>query len=174
MYLYLESDGKKPYKFMHDWEVVKGCPKWKSHIKDQGTANGDEIKLPTATAERPEMGVKACKAAVRAGKKPGASGAADNIQESVKLYVAEVAAAIVERKKLQAKFDEKWKLYFKMQEAKLKNQEKKECLFMATNTTGMGPNRKAYFVSERRRILAEKESEEAEDDKEEVEEEAAA
>ena len=71
MYLDLESDGKKPYKFMHVWEVVKGCPKWKSHVKDQGTAEGDERNLPAATADRPEMGVKACKAAARAGKKPG-------------------------------------------------------------------------------------------------------
>ena len=63
-----------------------------------------------------------------------------------------------------------------MQEAKLKNQEKnEECLFMATNTTDMSPNEKAYFVSERRRILAEKaDAEVAEDDEEEVEEEAAA
>ena len=182
MYLDLESDGKKPYKFMHVWEVVKGCPKWKSHIKDDRTAEGDERNLPAASAERLEMGVKACKAAARPGKKPGASGATGSIQESVKLYIAEVAASTDEKKKLQAKSDEKWKLYFKMQEAKLKNQEKKEeRLFMATNTTGMSPNQKAYFVAERRRIQAEKAEAEAaelegsdEDGEEEVEEEAAA
>ena len=183
MYLDLEMDKKKPYKLMHCWEKLCDCPKWKRHVKD--TAEGDERRLPTASAERPEMGVKACKATARAGKKPGASGAAGSIQESVKLYVAEVAAATVEKKKLQAKSDEKWKLYFKMQRTKLKNQEKKEeRLFMATNTTGMSPNQKAYFVAERRRIQAENveaeaaglkesggEGEEGDDD-EEVEEEA--
>ena len=178
MYLDLESDGKKPYKFMHVWEVVIGCPKWKSHIKDDHTAEGDERNLPTASAERPEMAVKACKAAARAGKKLWASGAAGSIQESVKLYIAEVAAATDEKKKLQAKSDEKWTLYFKMQETKLKNQEKKEeRLFMATNTTGMSPNQKAYFVAERRRIQVEKAAElegSDEDGEEEVGEEAAA
>lgn len=110
--------------------------------------------------------MNACKAAARAGKKPRAWGAAGSIQESVKLYVAEVAAATAEKKKLQAMSDEKWKLYFNMQKAKLKNQEKKEeRLVMATNTSGMSPNQKAYFVAERRRILTEKkEAEVAEND----------
>ena len=71
MYLDLEMDGKKPYKFMHVWEVVKRCPKWKSHIKDQGTAEGDERRLPAASAERPEMEVKACKAAARLARSQG-------------------------------------------------------------------------------------------------------
>ena len=95
MYLDLEMDGKKPYKFMHVWEVVKGCPKWKSPIKDDRTAEGDERNLPAASVERPEIGVKACKAAAKAGKRPGASAAAGSIQESVKLYVAELAATTV-------------------------------------------------------------------------------
>ena len=132
--------------------MVKGCPKWKSHIKDQGTAEGDERNLPAASAERPEMGVKACKVAVRGGKKPGASGAVGTIHETVKLYVAEVAVSTVE-KKLQEKSDEKWTRYFMMQETKIKNQEKKEeRMVMATNTAGMSPNQKACFVSELRRI----------------------
>ena len=126
MYLDLESDGKKTYKFMHVWDVVKGCPKWKSHVKDQGTAEGDERNLPAVTVDPPGMGAKACKAIARAGKKPVASGTTGIIHEPVKLYVAEVAVATAEKKKLQAMSDEKWKLYFKIQKAKLKNQEKKE------------------------------------------------
>ena len=49
-----------------------------------------------------------------------------------------------------------------MQETKLKAQEKKEeRLFMATNTSDMSPNQKAYFVAKRRRIQAEKTAAEA-------------
>ena len=59
-------------------------------------------------------------------------------------------------------------------------------MYCATNTTGMSPNQKAYFVAERRRIQAEKATAEATgleesgeegedgDDDEEVDEEAAA
>ena len=132
--------------------------------------------MPPASADRPEMGVKACKAAARACKKPVASG---SIQESLKIFVAESTA---EKKKMQETSDKKWALYFKMQETKLKAQEKKEeRLFMATNTSDKSPNQKAYFVAERRRIQAvkagaeaaglEESGEEGEDDKE-VEEEA--
>ena len=154
MYLDLEMDRKKPYKFMHCWEKLRDCPKWKRHVKQE--AEGDERSLPAASANRPEMGVKACKAAARAGKKPAASG---SIQETLKIFVAESTA---EKKKMQEASDKKWALYFKMQKNKLKAQEKKEeRLFMATNTSDMSPNQKAYFVAERRRIQAEKTAAEA-------------
>ena len=48
-----------------------------------------------------------------------------------------------------------------MQRTKIRNQEKEEHLFMATNTTNMSPNQKAYSVAERRRIQAEKAAVEA-------------
>ena len=64
-----------------------------------------------------------------------------------------------------------------MQKNKLKAQEKKEeRLFMATNTSDMSPNQKAYFVAERRRIQAEKAAAKAaafEESEEEGEEEEA-
>ena len=102
------------------------------------------------------MGVKACKAAARAGKKPAAS---SSIQESLKIFVAE---STIEKKKIQESSDKKWALYFKMQKTKLKAQEKKEeRLLMATNTSDMSPNQKAYFVAERRPIQAEKMAAEA-------------
>ena len=170
MYLDLEMDKKKPYKLMHCWEKLCDCPKWKRHVKDNANAEGDERSLPPASADRPEMGVKASKVAVRAGKKPAASG---SIQESLKIFVAESTA---EKKKMQEASDKKWAFYFKMQKNKLKAQEKKEeRLFMATNTSDMSPNQKAYFVSERRRIQAEKAAaeaaalEESEEEGEEVE-----
>ena len=125
MYLDLEMDKKKSYKFMHCWEKLRDCPKWKRHVKQE--AEGDERSLPAASADRPEMGVKVCKAVARAGKKPVASG---SIQESLKIFVAE---STTEKKRIQESSDKKWALYFKMQKTKLKAQEKEERLLMATN-----------------------------------------
>ena len=113
----------------------------KRHVKQE--AEGDERSLSAASADR-------------AGKKPVASG---SIQESLKIFVAE---STTEKKKIQESSDKKWALYFKMQKTKLKAQEKKEeRLLMATNTSDMSPNQKAYFVAERRRIQAEKMAAEA-------------
>ena len=153
MYVELVLDRKKPYKLMHCWEALRDCAKWKCLCKDQD--EGDERKLPAMSADRPTMGVKACKAAARAGKKTTASSC--SIQESMQLYVSEVSAAMDQKKLLFEAAEKKWNTFFKMQQTKLKDLAKKEeRLYMATNTSDMSPNQKAYFVAERRRIQAEK------------------
>ena len=144
IYLDLEMDKKNSYRLMHCWEALCECSKWKRHVKDNANAEGDDRSLPPASADRLEMGVKACKATTRAGKKPAAARAGKkvavlgSIQESLKIFVAELTA---EKKKMQEAPDNKWALYLKMQKNKLRaHEKKKERLFMATNTCDMSPN----------------------------------
>ena len=136
MYADLVMDHNKPYKLIHCWEALRDCPKWKSHCKDG--AEGDERKLPAACADRLAMGVKACKTAARVGKKTTAFSC--SIQESVQLYVNEVAASSAQKKKLFDAAEKKWDTFIEMQKTKLKAHAKKEeRLYMATNTSDMSP-----------------------------------
>ena len=57
MYITLNMDNKKPFKFMHVWSKIQLCPKWKTwrlSAADKGEegADVDETKMPGRSAER--------------------------------------------------------------------------------------------------------------------------
>ena len=94
MYVELNMDGKKPFKFMHVWSKIQDCPKWKSWRlsaagKGEEGADFDETKMSGRSAERPTGNKKAKHAA-------SASGA----QEAMALYVQEVAASAAKKLKM--------------------------------------------------------------------------
>ena len=55
MYVELNMDGKRPFKFMHVWERIQDCPKWKSwRLKENGKGGeeggDDESKMSGRSA----------------------------------------------------------------------------------------------------------------------------
>ena len=80
-----------------------------------------------------------------------------SIQESIVVYVKEVASSSATELKMHSDNDERWQTFFDMQKTKIKATEKtEERLLMATNKNIMSPKQKAYFAEERRRITKER------------------
>ena len=96
MYLVLNMDNNKPFKFMAVWTKIQHCPKWKTwrlSVAGNGEegADVDETKMPGRSAERP-AGNKRAKA------KHAVS--ASSTQEAMTVYVQEVATSAAKKLKM--------------------------------------------------------------------------
>ena len=105
IYVALNEDNNKPFKFMKVWEKIKVCPKWKSWRltaagKGEEGADVDETKMPGRSAERPTGNKKA-----KAGKHVAS---ASGVQDAMVVYVQEVAASAAKKLKMHEDIKDRW------------------------------------------------------------------
>ena len=116
MYVGMNMDNNKTFKFMAVWTKIQNFPKWKSWRlsvagKGEEGADVDETKLPGRSAERPTGNKKA---------KAKHAASSSSAQEAITVCVQEVATSAAKKLKMHNDIKERWNTFLVMAEVKAK------------------------------------------------------